>query len=49
MELSEQVRYAREKLKMSQEIFARGLNVSYATINRWENDKTKPIGFGGIL
>ena len=28
---------------MSQEDLARALNVSFATINRWENAKTKPI------
>ena len=43
MEFSEKVRYAREKLNISQEELARALNVSYATINRWENSKTKPI------
>jgi DNA-binding transcriptional regulator YiaG len=42
MELSEKVRYVREQLKISQEDLARCLNVSYATINRWENAKTKP-------
>lgn len=42
MELSEKVRYVRDKLKISQEDLARALNVSYATINRWENSKTKP-------
>ena len=43
MEFSEQIRFVREKLNMSQEDLARALNVSYATINRWENKKTKPI------
>jgi DNA-binding transcriptional regulator YiaG len=42
MELSEKVRYVRAQLKISQEDLARALNVSYATINRWENAKTKP-------
>jgi len=42
MELSEKVRFVRDKLKISQEDLARALNVSYATINRWENSKTKP-------
>ena len=37
------MRYVREKLNMSQEELARVLNVSFATINRWENAKTKPI------
>jgi DNA-binding transcriptional regulator YiaG len=42
MELSTKARYVRERLKISQEDLARALNVSYATINRWENGKTKP-------
>lgn len=43
MEFSEKLRYVRGKLNISQEDLARALNVSYATINRWENSKTKPI------
>ena len=43
MEFSNKVRFVREKLKISQEDLARALNVSFATINRWENFKTKPI------
>ena len=43
MEFSNKVRFVREKLMLSQEDLARALNVSFATINRWENAKTKPI------
>jgi len=43
MEFSEKLRYVREKLDMSQEDLARALNVSFATINRWENAKNKPV------
>ena len=43
MEFSDKVRFVREQLKLSQEDLARALNVSFATINRWENAKTKPI------
>ena len=43
MEFSEKVRSVREKLNISQEELARVLNVSFSTINRWENEKTKPI------
>ena len=43
MEFSEKIKFVREKLEMSQEDLARALNVSFATINRWENSKTKPI------
>ena len=43
MEFSEKIKYVREKLNMSQEDLARALNVSFATVNRWENSKYKPI------
>ena len=42
MEFSSKVRYAREYLNLSQEELARALNVSFTTINRWENNKTTP-------
>ncbi len=43
MEFPEKVKYARDKLGMSQEELARALNVSFTSINRWENSHTKPI------
>jgi len=43
MEFSAKVRFAREQLHISQEDLARALNVSYATVNRWENSRTKPL------
>ena len=43
MEYSEKIKYVRKKLNMSQEDLARVLNVSFTSINRWENAKTKPI------
>ena len=43
MDFSQKVRYVRQKLNISQEDLARALNVSYATINRWENSKNKPV------
>ena len=53
MEFSEKVRYVRDKLNISQEDLARALNVSYATVNRWENIKTNPsrmakVAFAGF-
>ncbi len=36
------VRRVREIKGYSQEQLARELNVSFATINRWENNKTEP-------
>ncbi len=43
MEFYEQVKYARGQLGMSQEDLARALNVSFTSINRWENGRAKPI------
>jgi len=42
MEFPRIVKIVREKTDMSQEDLARALNVSFATINRWENGKTHP-------
>ena len=42
MEFSEKIRFVRKHLEMSQEELAQALNVSYASIHRWENAKTKP-------
>ncbi len=44
MEFSEKIRYVRDKLGLSQEGLARALNVSFASVNRWENARAKPIG-----
>ena len=33
---------ARQKLGISQARLAQGLGVSFATVNRWENGRTKP-------
>ena len=43
MEFSNKVKCVREKLNISQEDLARALNVSFATINRWENSKNRPV------
>ncbi|MDR1701161.1 MAG: helix-turn-helix domain-containing protein [Sporomusaceae bacterium] len=42
MNFPETVKTAREKLGLSQEDLARAIDVSFATINRWENGKTYP-------
>jgi DNA-binding transcriptional regulator YiaG len=42
VDFSATVKLVREKMNMSQEDLARALNVSFATINRWENGKTHP-------
>jgi len=42
MEFPAIIKMVREKTGMSQEDLARVLNVSFVTINRWENGKTHP-------
>src|SRR5665213_3363402 len=42
--LGSTLRELRSKLKLSQEELATKLNVSFATVNRWENDKATPQG-----
>jgi len=49
MEFSEKIKFVRDKMNMSQEDLARALNVSFATINRWENSRTKPIRMARML
>lgn len=36
------VREVRRQLKLSQEDLAHELGVSFATVNRWENGRTRP-------
>lgn len=42
MDFPSVVKYVRGKMDMSQEDLARAINVSFASINRWENGKTRP-------
>jgi len=42
MTINEILKMIRKEINASQETLARELNVSYATLNRWENNKTKP-------
>jgi DNA-binding transcriptional regulator YiaG len=42
MDFAQQVKYVREQLRLSQKQLADALNVSFATINRWENSKVTP-------
>jgi len=42
MKLNEAIKNIRNKLSISQEQLARELNVSYTTLNRWENNRTSP-------
>ncbi len=40
--LPELVKEVRKQLEISQEDLARELGVSFATVNRWENGKSRP-------
>jgi len=42
MQLAEFIKNVRRQLTMSQEQLAKALDVSFSTINRWENEKSKP-------
>jgi len=42
MTIDEILKKLREELDITQEQLARDLNVSFATLNRWENSHTKP-------
>ena len=40
--IAEELKNLRQQQGWSQEDLARNLGVSFATVNRWENGKTKP-------
>lgn len=42
MELSEAIKQVRLELGLSQEGLARELHVGFTSVNRWENNHTKP-------
>lgn len=42
-ELANLVRETRQRLELSQAKFAAKLGVSFQSINRWENGRTKPL------
>lgn len=48
MTIREILKLVRKELNISQETLARDLNVSYATLNRWENKKSQaePFSYG---
>jgi DNA-binding transcriptional regulator YiaG len=42
LQIGQTIRELRQQLKLSQEKFVAKLEVSYQTINRWENNRTQP-------
>lgn len=40
---AEAVKKLREELNLTQEVLAQNLKVSFPTVNKWENNKTKPL------
>ena len=42
MSFSEELRSIRQHCFLSQEAFARELNVSFSSVNRWEGGRAKP-------
>lgn len=42
MEISKAIKNIRYELNLSQEGLARELHMGFSSINRWENNKTKP-------
>lgn len=42
-ELADLVRETRQRLELSQAKFAKKLGVSFQSVNRWENGRTKPL------
>lgn len=41
-EFAHKIKSLREQLRISQDDLAKELGVSFATVNRWENNKTQP-------
>lgn len=48
MTIDEILKKIRKEMNISQETLARDLNVSYTTLNRWENNKAKPSRLANI-
>ena len=42
MEFATEIKIIRQKAFMTQEEFAKSLNVAFSTVNRWEAGKTHP-------
>lgn len=42
MSFAEELKRIRQRSFLSQEVFAKEVDVSFSTVNRWEGRKTKP-------
>lgn len=42
MEFPEKIKQTRQRQLLTQEAFAKELNVAFSTVNRWEGGKAKP-------
>ena len=49
MDMSELIKTIRLQLDMSQESFAEAIHVAFATVNRWENNKSTPNSMARAL
>jgi putative transcriptional regulator len=49
LEISDLVRELRQRLGLTQEQFAAKLGVTFPTINRWENQKSRPSRMAMML
>jgi putative transcriptional regulator len=41
-DIADRIRETRQNMKLTQEEFASMLGVTFSTVNRWENSKSKP-------
>lgn len=41
-DIANRIREVRQNMKLTQEEFAAKLGVTFSTVNRWENGKSKP-------
>ena len=49
MEMFELIKTIRSQLGLSQEAFAEAIHVAFATVNRWENNKSTPNSMARAL
>ena len=49
MDTFELIKTIRTQLGMTQEAFAAAIHVAFSTVNRWENNRTKPTGMAWVV